>query len=236
LATNDALQQDDAMTDHAQRTNRTFRDTLNDYQQEQLAALELVRGRPDLLEAITESLAGPIAAYRLFRQQSDQFLQRHFEQVCTASCYHNRLSACCTRDGIVVFFADVALNALASTAAELDRIAAQLREPNRGFKCVFLTEQGCLWRIKPIVCQMFLCDAARAKVFTADPSAGRQWEHFEAVRKTFTWPDRPVLFDHLEAVFWRAGLRSSLMHLHVSPGLLRIKRQAGLVENPSESN
>ncbi len=220
------------MTDHVQRANRTLRDTINDYQQEQLAALELVRGRPDLLEAIEASLAGPIAAYRLFHQQSDQFLRRHFEQVCTASCYHNRLSACCTRDGIVVFFADVVLNARVSTAAELDRVETRLRTPNRGAKCVFLAEQGCLWKVKPIVCQMFLCDAARTKVFGTDPAAGRQWEDFEAARKTFTWPDRPVLFDQIETVFWKAGLRSSLMHLHLSPGLLRIKRQAGLPVDP----
>jgi hypothetical protein len=47
--------------------------------------------------------------------------------------------------------------------------------------------------------------------------------------KKYKWPDRPVLFDHLEKVFLDMGYRSSLMHLNLSPGLLRVKRAAGLI-------
>ena len=205
--------------------------TISDYHAEQSAALQLVRSRPDLLHTVEEALAKPLARYRRFRQETDSFLQHHFQQICTASCYRNQRSACCTRDGIVVFFADVLLNALTSTTTRLDLIAERLRQPAHASKCVFLASEGCLWQLKPIVCQMFLCDAARDAVFTADPAAARQWESFEAARKAFTWPDRPVLFDQLEALFLAAGLSSTLMHLHLSPGLLRVKRQSGLTVN-----
>ena len=47
--------------------------------------------------------------------------------------------------------------------------------------------------------------------------------------KSFKWPDRPVLFDDLEKLFLDLGCHSTLMHLNLSPGLLRIKKRAGLI-------
>jgi hypothetical protein len=44
--------------------------------------------------------------------------------------------------------------------ASLESLQDVLTRPREGFKCVFLGHEGCLWRIKPIVCEMFLCDAA----------------------------------------------------------------------------
>lgn len=201
---------------------------MNEYQHEQLTALELTRSRPDILTAMRDASATSLAEYHSFREQTDRFLQRHFRQVCTDSCYQNRLSACCGKDSIVIFFADVVINALAADTAALEAMAERLRRPNSGFKCVYLADRGCMWTIKPIVCQMFLCDTARRQGFSADLTLERQWEAFEMARKKFTWPDQPVLFDHIESAFLEAGLRSSLMHLHLSPGLLRIKRLAGL--------
>jgi len=52
----------------------------------------------------------------------------------------------------------------------------------------------------------------------------------EQESRRFKWPDRPVLFDTLEKLFLDAGFHSPLMYLHTSPGLLRVKQQAGLVQ------
>jgi hypothetical protein len=89
----------------------------------------------------------------------------------------------------------------------------------KGFKCVFLGHEGCLWQIKPIVCEMFLCDAAENAV------ARKCWDALVRQKKDYTWPDRPVLCDTLEQICIEAGYTSSLMFLHNSPGLLRVKHQ-----------
>jgi hypothetical protein len=75
---------------------------------------------------------------------------------------------------------------------------------------------------------MFLCDRASNAVFDVEPEASVKWERLRKQEKRFKWPDRPVLFDYLEQVFLDMGYRSTLMHLNLSPGLLRIKRDAGL--------
>ena len=141
-----------------------------------------------------------------------------------------RLSACCSKEGIVTFFADVVVNMLESTVDEIDALKSVLRASESGFKCVYLGEQGCMWRVKPIVCEMFLCDRAQQTVFAEAPDLASEWAAFEALKKRFTWPDRPVLFDDLEAVFIQAGCRSTLMYMHNSPGLLRVKRKASARE------
>jgi hypothetical protein len=120
------------------------------------------------------------------------------------------------------------INLLLSSEPEADELVRVLKRDPTGFKCVYLGEAGCLWRMKPIVCQMFLCEPARARVFTHNPEVEAEWRRLEARRKTFTWPDRPVLFDQIEAYFLRAGCASRLMYLHNSPGLLRLKHKAGL--------
>lgn len=198
---------------------------MNSYNAEQLKALRIIRRHLDTLsEEDRARLRLLISDYLAFRTEIEKFLQRHFTEVCTENCYRSRLSACCTHEGIVAFFADVAINALASSPSELDAIEAVLGNPKEGFKCVFLGEEGCLWRIRPIVCAMFLCDPAREKVFGGDPVAGGKWEAFESRKKDFTWPDKPVLFDELERIFIDAGLRSPLMYMNFSPGLLRVKK------------
>ena len=202
---------------------------MSDYQIEQLEALLQVRLHLKSLPAGERAgLLDRAADYLAFRSEVDRFLDSHFAGVCDRTCYRSRLSACCSREGIVTFFADVVLNALHSTDAELDDLVRVLKREHTGFKCVYLGEHGCRWRIKPIVCQMFLCAPARTRVFAPDPSVADEWARLEARRKTFTWPDRPVLFDAIEAYFLRAGCASRLMYLHNSPGLLRLKRKAGL--------
>ena len=135
------------------------------------------------------------------------------------------MSACCSREGIITFFADIVINLLVSDSSDFDKFLAVLSKPNDGFKCVYLTEKDCLWRLKPIVCQMYLCDRSKNQVFDQSSEIKTQWDLLELKRKRFTWPDRPVLFDDLESYFINIGYQSPLMYLHNSPGLLRIKQK-----------
>lgn len=137
---------------------------------------------------------------------------------------------CCGRDGIITFFADMVINALVCSEHDLDRLEEAVSTDYKSeIKCIYLGDQGCLWKLKPIVCEMFLCESAKTKVFEKFPEAGLKWERLKQREKDFKWPDRPVLFDDLEKIFLMAGYHSPLMYLHNSPGLLRIKHQAGML-------
>ncbi len=200
---------------------------MSSYNQEQSDALVMVRRYvAGLGENEKADLVASLDDYLRFRQSVDDFLQTHFGSVCSQACYQSRLSACCSREGIVTFFADVVINVLLSTPQEIDRLAETLRLDDNGLKCVYLGRNGCLWRLKPIVCAMFLCDRAENGVFQDRPAVRRQWDAYREHKKRFTWPDRPVLFDDLEAIFIAAGYTSPLMYLHNSPGLIRVKQEA----------
>ena len=161
----------------------------------------------------------------MIRGGAADFLEIHFKDICTEKCYHSRLSACCSKDGIIAFFADVAVNALIAGKEDLDRMEHAIQKPINEFKCIFLSETGCRWQVKPIVCEMFLCDAAENGVLKENPVARKRWDALVQQKKDYTWPDRPVLFDTLEQICIEAGYTSPLMFLHNSPGLLRVKRQ-----------
>jgi hypothetical protein len=200
---------------------------MSSYNQEQSDALEMVRRYvAGLGEAEKADLVGSLDDYLRFRQSVDDFLQTHFGSVCRQACYQSRLSACCSREGIVTFFADVVINVLLSTPQEIDRLAETLRQGDNGVKCIYLGRDGCSWRLKPIVCAMFLCDRAENGVFRDRPALRRQWEAYREHKKRFTWPDRPVLFEDLESIFIADGCTSPLMYLHNSPGLIRVKQEA----------
>jgi hypothetical protein len=200
---------------------------MNDYQSEQLEALRLVRNcLPAFLSKLKGDLHESLADYLHFRKETDRFLEGYFSDICNQSCYQNQRSACCSKDGIITFFADVVINVLHSEDTDLDRMDARLREHNAGAKCIYLSPEGCLWRIKPVVCQMFLCDNARKQVFEKFPGLEREWNCLEEQKKGFTWPDKPVLFDGIEALFMDAGHNSSLMYCHNSPGLVHLKRKS----------
>ncbi len=202
------------------------------YNREQLEALQIVRGHLCAIsDTDRQSLRNRIAEYLAFRKALEAFLDERFAGICTEACFRSRLSACCTKEGIVAFFADVVVNALASAPEQLDAVEQALASGGDGAKCVFLSDAGCLWQVRPVVCAMFLCDPAVERVFSQDPAAAARWEGFEARRRDFTWPDKPVLFDELEQFFIDAGFCSPLMYLHNSPGLLRIKKQAGLLSD-----
>ena len=182
----------------------------------------LEAGSDDVRAALFEKTK----AYRQFRAELGTFLSERFGAVCSEKCFQSRLSACCAKDGILTFFGDQVVNVLVSTPLELDRLVVALHRSNSGYKCVYLSTQGCIWKIKPIVCEMFLCDAAKNDVFEKHPEAAQIWECFLHRRKGFTWPDHPVLFDFLEQYFIDRGETSPLMYLHNSPGLLRVKEKA----------
>ena len=199
------------------------------YQKEQLETLRQVRERLSGLKPLLLETVGPsLSDYLAFRRETDRFLETHFSDLCNQSCYQSQLSACCSKEGIITFFADVVINAIHSPENRLDQIDTLLQTSNESGKCIYLGSAGCLWEIKPIVCQMFLCDRAEKEVFSKNPSAQTTWEKLKQRKENFTWPDKPVLFDYIETVFLNEGLTSSLMYLHNSPGLLNVKKKAGL--------
>jgi hypothetical protein len=200
-----------------------------EYRLEQLAALETaVRYLRTLSEDQANQLKAKLTEYLQFREDVDAFLRENFADLCTRTCFESELSACCSKDGIIAFFADILINALYASQQEIETLLARLQNRNEGFKCVYLNKNGCLMRIQPIVCKMFLCEKAEKAVFTQNPRLKVQWEALKEQKKRFTWPDRPVLFDFLEEIVIKGGLPSSLMYLHNSPGLLRVKQKAGI--------
>jgi len=197
---------------------------MNAYQKEQLDALQMIRNHlSELTDSEKDSLKNEIADYLEFRSQVAGFMEIHFSEICTEKCYYSRLSACCSKDGIIAFFADVVINALTTGHEDLDCLEQAILNPANEFKCIFLSETGCLWQVKPIVCEMFLCDEAENRAFGDDPEAAKQWETFKERKKNYTWPDKPVLFETLERFFISRGCDSTLMYIHKSPGLMRIK-------------
>ncbi len=202
---------------------------MSEYNREQSEAILVVSHRlTKLSPSELARLKTRIRNYLRFRKEVGQFLRHYFSEVCTQKCYQNHYSACCSREGITTFFADVVINVLISSDEEIDQLLHVLSLPNLRTKCVYLGAKGCLWRVKPIVCEMFLCEYAKKTVFDKDRPALREWERLKRREKRYTWPNRPVLFDDLESYFIRAGYSSSLMYFHNSPGLLRIKSLAGL--------
>ena len=203
---------------------------MNDYQQEQLDAFAIVRdGLSRMDEKQRRVLKDDIDGYLAFRKTVDLFLGRHFNAICTDTCYTTRTSACCSKDGIITFFADAVVNVLNATDEQVTALMDALQRNNTGHRCIYLGEKGCLWTIRPVVCAMFLCDRAMDEVFATAPEARAEWEALRETEKRFKWPDRSVLFDRLEKAFIALGYKSTLMHLNFSPGLLRVKRNAGLI-------
>jgi hypothetical protein len=130
---------------------------MNSYHKEQSDALEMVQRYLAGISVLErKKLEAEVSDYLLFRDEVGSFLSTHFSGVCTQKCYKSRLSACCTREGIITFFADVVVNALISQDKEIDLLLEVLKKPNNGFKCIYLGEKGCLWRLKPIVCRLFV--------------------------------------------------------------------------------
>jgi hypothetical protein len=199
---------------------------MNEYQKEQLEALESVTSYLSGLEANElETLKKKLAEYLSFRVDVDTFLLNHFNGICTQTCYQSQVSACCTREGIITFFADVVINVIMSDKTAIHNLLSILKSEQTGTKCIYLGDRGCLWQVKPLVCEMFLCKKAEDTVFKNNPILEMEWRELKKRAKKFRWPDQQVLFDDLERIFLDAGQSSSLMYLHHSPGLRRVKEK-----------
>ena len=198
---------------------------MTEYQHEQMEALELVTEHlSGLKTADIAALKGKLADYLCFRRDVDTFLSTHFSDICTETCYQSRISACCTREGIITFFADVVVNVIMSDEIAIKTLFSVLRSSQEGSKCIYLGEKGCLWQVKPLVCEMFLCKKAEDAVLKINQDLQNEWHVLQKREKTFRWPDQIVLFDELEQLFLDVGHSSPLMYLHNSPGLLRVKK------------
>lgn len=201
----------------------------SDYQREQIETLIMVRRHlATLPDTEIRKLHALIQDYLLFRKDTRNFLASYFDGICNRKCYQTGLSACCSKEGIITHFSDIVINCLQSEISETKKLLKILEKPNQGTKCVYLGPHGCLWQLKPIVCEMFLCESAQRQVFADHPETKTLLEKMHQRKKTFTWPDQPVLFDRLETYFLDAGLVSPLMYLHNSPGLLNVKKAAGI--------
>ncbi len=200
---------------------------MSSYQQEHFETFFMIQQHFAALSPLKRrKLEATVSDYLSFRKETDDFLAAHFSEICTEQCYQSRVSACCSKEGIIAFFADAAINALLSQPEEIEAILTLLQQENKSFKCVYLGEKGCVWRLKPIVCEMFLCGQAEKQVFATHPDAKKTWDELNQRKKKYTWPDQPVLFDMLERYFLDAGYSSPLMYMHTSPGLLRVKKLA----------
>ena len=202
--------------------------SMNTYQKEQIQALQMVRRHVDLLEkspGFKPGISDQIAEYLSFRDEMNRFYRRYFEPVCSEKCYGSHLSACCSKDGIITFWADHVINVIESGDGALDRLGMVIKNPAYQDKCIYLQKNGCAWKVKPVVCEMFLCPEAEKSVFDLHPEAKRHLDGLKKRKKAFTWPDQPVLFEALEDLFVEAGLDSELMYMHKSPGLLRLIRK-----------
>ena len=201
---------------------------MSEYNQQQKDAILMVRQYLSHLPfAKLRWLKQRIKSYVQFRKAVHSFQEEHFSGICSKKCFTSRASACCGREGIITFFADVVINVLLSTNGQIDTLLETLEGDTGGFNCVYLNENGCLWLWKPIVCEMFLCDAAKNSVLAKSESLVSKWAGLRRRERRYTWPTRSVLFDELEGFFLNGGFDSPLMYLHKSPGLLRLKARHG---------
>jgi hypothetical protein len=209
---------------------------ISEYNRDQLRSLEAIRDTCRRLpESEIHSLIESLQPYLEFRQQSERYQARYFRDICSGSCFSTGLSACCGFESIITFFADHVINFLLSTAEETGRLFSVLGQPNRTGRCVYLHPTGCLWRLTPISCAMFLCDDAKHAAFGRCPDAAPPWVELREREKDYTCPTKPVIFDDLEKVFRALAVDSPHMYFHTSPGLLRLKARAGILEKSSDS-
>jgi hypothetical protein len=202
---------------------------MSEYNRQQKEALLMVRRHLEGLPlSRRKALREGIEPYLIFREEVARFQEDFFSSLCSQKCFSSRTSACCGREGILTFFADVVINVLLSTGDKVDSLLSTLDRDRGGWNCVYLDDAGCRWRLKPIICEMFLCDEARERVLGGSEDLALRWEDLRQRERLFTRPTQPVLFDELERLFIEAGFESPLMYFHQSPGLLRLKARHGL--------
>lgn len=211
-------------------------DGLNTYQKEQLDALHQVQDTlPRLDSRSKDRLLRDCRPYLDFRDKVDRYLDHHLSSYCTQACFNSQTSACCSKDGIITFWADMVINACCCPDDALNALISAVKKPRYAQKCVYLGSKGCLWMVRPLVCAMFVCDQLQADVINQDPNLATLWEQFRQQAKGFRWPDRPVLFDRLEEIFMDLGCQSPLMYINSSPGLMRVKKKSRMMQGLDSS-
>lgn len=196
-------------------------DTYNTEHREALAAV--LAGLTRMGGEKVSALKSLVSGYLDFRKESAAFQEREYSSLCHAHCFSRGSADCCGKNAIAVFFADMVVNSLVAGPRGAKRLLRALqREP--GDSCVYLSGGGCLFALKPIACEMFVCHRIREELLDANPALAAGWEELRAEEKRFTWPAEPVLFDTLEALFIEAGFSAPLMYCHTSPGLLKLKK------------
>jgi hypothetical protein len=207
---------------------------MGDYNQDQLMTIRAVCGAMSRLsESEREAIRESIQPYLRFREAVDRFFAEHFLSSCLKRCFETGISGCCGFESIITFFSDHAINLFFSDESQITGLVDILTRPNLSGKCVYLGPTGCLWRIRPISCAMFLCGQVKAVVLDDSSERTELWDRLRAEEKAFTWPDRPVLFDTLEAHLMELGVESPHLFFHRSPGLLSVKEKAGLWRRPA---
>jgi hypothetical protein len=205
---------------------------MNTYQKEQLHALGQIQDRLGCMDGrMRDGLNALIQPYLDFRDELQRYLTTHLGEYCTRACFSSQSSACCSKDGIITFWADHVINACCWDEGAFGRLASAIQSPRYTGKCIYLGLDGCLWKLTPLVCATFVCDRAHAAVLHPHPALGRLWEQYRRQAKAFRWPDRPVLFDQLEEMFMDLGCQSPLMYINSSPGLRQVKIKAGLMKS-----
>jgi len=203
--------------------------SFSEYNREQLVT---IRALSEFLGGLNletkKAIRVKISPYLSFRKRSADFHNNHFVKTCTERCFKDHSAHCCGKEGIIVFFSDMFINLIEHPDLDLEGIITQL-ERGDNEKCVYLGPQGCLWPVKPVVCEMYICDRAKAEVLKKGEPKELDWNGLLELEKEFTKPDKPVLFDYLEAIFLEAGYQSPLTYFHKSPGLLRLKLNSGLI-------
>ena len=104
------------------------------YHSEQIEAITMVVDHIDSRSAWErQKIEAMVSDYLVFRREVEKFLTLHFGDICTQTCYRSQLSACCSREGIITFFADVVVNQLASEPSDIEQLLAALTKPNDGY-------------------------------------------------------------------------------------------------------
>lgn len=204
---------------------------ISEYNRDQLLSFQAIRGSCLLLaDDELEQLIESFQPYLAFRKALQEFQSRYFQSFCAETCFRTGLSACCGFESIITFFADQVITYCVSPPEEQTAILRVLGRPNRSQRCVYLDAQGCIWKVPPISCAMFLCEQTKESVFAEHSESRTEWERFQAHEKEFTHPTQRILFDDVERFFLDREVRSPHMYYHFSPGLLRLKAKAGILD------
>ncbi|MHC1745464.1 MAG: hypothetical protein AB9873_20900 [Syntrophobacteraceae bacterium] len=206
----------------------------SEYNRDQLTTLQAVHSSLNQLgESERDRVQESIQPYLRFREAVDRFFFEHFLGECRKACFETGISGCCGFESIITFASDHAINVLCSEPARIAALVDVLTRPNRTGKCVYLGPNGCLWSVRPISCAMFLCGRVKSLVLDGARDCEDEWSRLQNEEKAFTFPDRPVLFDSLEARLIESGVESPHLFFHRSPGLLLVKEKAGLWKRPA---